>query len=296
MLNPSNIGRSEFIHFHQSCFQPFLIFRENCYILYQMENNREHSRSNHLPVIRTVYFRFYEELNDHLPIGWKKKRFPYEFRGRPSIKNTIQAIGVPHSEVDMILVNGNPSDFSYQLQGGEEISVYPVFESFDISTESRLRARPLRETKFIVDVNLGKLAKKLRLLGFDTLFRNDFEDDEIIEISLREKRIILTRDRGILMKNAATHGYWLRNDDPGKQLREVIGRLHLQNMFKPFSRCSNCNGELEVAEKEKLRSRLHVDTLHYYNEFWECRSCSKVYWEGSHFGRIIDLIEELKRT
>jgi uncharacterized protein len=272
-----------------------IIFRKNCFILNPMENNREQTGSNHLPVIRTVYFRFYEELNDHLPREWKKKRFPYEFRGKPSIKNTIHAIGVPHSEVDLILVNGNPSGFEYQLQGGEEISVYPVFESFDISHESRLRATPLRDTRFIVDVNLGKLAKKLRLLGFDTLFRNDFEDDEIVEIALREERIILTRDRGIMKKNAVTHGYWLRNDDPGKQLREVVGRLQLQNQFNPFSRCSNCNGELEEADKDQLKDRLQQDTVSYYNEFWKCRSCGKIYWEGSHFSRILDWLDDIRR-
>jgi uncharacterized protein len=285
----------DFILFHRKCFHPFLIFSKICFILWYMENKREQTGSNHLPVIRTVYFRFYEELNDHLPKEWKKKRFPYDFRGKPSMKNTIHAIGVPHSEVDLILVNGNPADFGYQLQGGEEISVYPVFESFDISPESRLRAKPLREIRFIVDVNLGKLAKKLRLLGFDTLFRNDFEDDEIVEISLREKRIILTRDRGIMKKNAVTHGYWLRNDDPGKQLMEVIGRLQLQGQFRPFSRCSNCNGELAEADKESLKDRLHDDTLSYYHEFWECRGCGKIYWEGSHFSRILDWLDDISK-
>ncbi|MCA1760491.1 MAG: Mut7-C ubiquitin/RNAse domain-containing protein, partial [Bacteroidales bacterium] len=147
----------------------------------------EHTGLNHSPVIRKASFRFYEELNDHLPEAWRKKTFVYEFKGRPGIKNTIQAIGVPHGEVDLILVNGESVDFDYQLQGGEEISVYPQFESLDISPVIKLRPKPLRESRFVVDVNLGKLALKLRLLGFDTLFRNNFEDDEIIEISLKEK-------------------------------------------------------------------------------------------------------------
>jgi uncharacterized protein with PIN domain len=256
----------------------------------------EHTGLNHSPVIRKVRFRFYEELNDHLPKHWKKKAFDYKFKGKPAIKNTIQAIGIPHGEVDLILVNGESVGFEYQMQGGEEISVYPQFESLDISPVIKLRPKPLRNTRFVVDVNLGKLAQKLRLLGFDTLFRNDFEDDEIIDLSLEEKRIILTRDKGILKQNAVTHGYFIRNDDPKKQLTEVIERFQLQSSFRPFSRCSNCNGELEEVAKSKLKTILPNDTLNYYNEFWNCTGCGKIYWEGSHFGRILNWVDELKKV
>ena len=259
-------------------------------------SGEEHTGLNHSPVIRKAQFRFYEELNDHLPEAWQKKAFNYEFKGRPAIKNTIQAIGVPHGEVDLILVNGESVDFNYQMQGGEEISVYPQFESLDISPVIKLRPKPLRENRFVVDVNLGKLAQKLRLLGFDTLFQNNFEDDKIIEISLKEKRIILTRDKGILKQNAVTHGYFIRNDEPKKQLTEVIERLQLQNSFRPFSRCSNCNGELEEVSKSNLSSILPNDTLNYYNEFWKCAGCGKIYWEGSHFGQILNWLNELKKV
>jgi len=257
-------------------------------------SGEEHTGLNHSPVIRKARFRFYEELNDHLPREWQKKAFVYEFKGRPAIKNTIQAIGVPHGEVDLILVNGESVDFNYQMQGGEEISVFPQFESLDISPLIKLRPKPLRETRFVVDVNLGKLAQKLRLLGFDTLFRNDFDDDEIIEISLKEKRIILTRDKGILKQNAVNHGYFIRNDEPKKQLIEVIERFQLQNAFRPFSRCSNCNGELEKVSKTNLTAILPDDTLNYYHEFWKCTGCGKIYWEGSHFGKILSWIDRLQ--
>ena len=256
--------------------------------------NGEDSDSNHSPVLRKSVFRFYEELNDHLPENIRKKDFTYEFTGRPSVKNSIQAIGIPHSEVDLILINSEPVDFNYQMQGGEKISVYPVFESLDISPLARLRPKPLRDTRFIVDVNLGKLALKLRLLGFDTLFRNDFEDDEIIEIALREKRIILTRDKGILQQNAVTHGYFLRNDDPKKQLIELVERLQLQNSFDPLSRCTACNSDLEKAEKQHLENQLPPDTLRYYDEFWQCTGCGKIYWKGSHFKHIQKWLTELK--
>ncbi|HZH73247.1 MAG TPA: Mut7-C RNAse domain-containing protein [Mariniphaga sp.] len=260
-----------------------------------MENEKYINKNlDHSPVIRTSTFRFYEELNDHLPKKWKKQSFEYAYKGHPSIKNTIQALGVPHSEVDLILVNGVSVDFDYQLAGEEVISVYPVFESMDIQPVIRLRPQPLRHTSFIVDVNLGKLALKLRLLGFDTLFRNDLEDDEIVRISLDERRIILTRDRGILKQNVVTHGYWIRNDNPKKQLLEVIKRFQLQNDFKPFSRCSNCNGRLLRASILQLKNRVPEDTLSYYDEFWECNNCSKIYWQGSHFDHILKWLDHLK--
>ena len=257
----------------------------------ELNNN---NNDNHPPVFRKACFRFYEELNEHLPECMRRKSFVYHFKGRPSVKNTIQAIGVPHGEIDLILVNGEPVTFNYQLQGEEKISVYPVFESIDISPLSHLRPEPLRENKFIVDVNLGKLALKLRLLGFDVLFRNNFTDDEIVDISLKEKRIILTRDKELLKQNAVTHGYWLRNDDPKKQLKEVIRRLQLQNSFHPFSRCTNCNSKLVRADKNQLHGRISEDTLNYYDRFWECSGCGKIYWEGSHFKHILKWIEKLK--
>jgi uncharacterized protein len=251
---------------------------------------------NHSPIKRVVFFRFYEELNDHLPVECRKKAFPYEFNGKPSVRNSIHALGIPHSEVDLILVNGTPVNFNYHLEGGELVSVYPVFESFDITPVIHLRSRPLRETKFIVDVNMGKLASKLRLLGFDTLFSNNYKDHEIISVSLKDKRIILTRDKGILKQNAVTHGYWLRSDNPKKQLQEVVQRFQLQNSFKPFSKCTHCNSQLVHIEKSSLKGRIPDDTLGYYAQFWECTGCGRIYWQGSHFKHIMQWIEKLKDT
>lgn len=199
--------------------------------------------------IHTAFFRFFEELNDFLPEVRHKKTFLYEFIGNPPIKDTVEAIGVPHTEIDLILVDGESVGFNYKMCGGEHVSVYPVFESFDITPLVRLRSKPIREIKFIVDVNLGKLAQKLRLLGFDTLFRNYFTDEGIVEISLQEKRVILTRDKGILKFSTVTHGYWIRNDDPDKQLREVISRFQLENNVRLNTRCSMCNDLLNPVDK-----------------------------------------------
>jgi hypothetical protein len=229
-----------------------------------MQNNKPENNGIHNPVIRTSYFRFYEELNDFLPKQFKKEIFPTSFSGTPSVKNLIETIGVPHTEVDLILVNSESVGFEHLLFGNEQVSVYPVFETFDISPIIRLRPKPLRKIRFIVDVNLGKLAKKLRLLGFDTYYRNDLDDAEIVSISIAEKRIILTRDIGILKCGNVTHGTWIRNDDPKIQLYEVIERLQLKSLFKPFSRCSQCNSTLKRIKKAELKNRIPGDTFSYY--------------------------------
>lgn len=249
--------------------------------------------NKHGPIIRTACFRFYEELNDFLPENHRKITFPYEFIGNPSIKDTIEAIGVPHTEIDLILVDGESVGFDCLMHGGEHVSVYPVFESLDITPMIHLRSKPLREIKFVVDVNLGKLAYKLRLLGFDTLYKNDFIDSDIVKLSLREKRIILTRDRGILKYNEVTHGYWVRNNDIKSQVIEVVRRLQLDNNFRPFTRCSDCNGLLSFIDKTRLRDRLPGDTLQIFNVFMECGSCKKIYWQGSHYKKICNWIDEL---
>jgi hypothetical protein len=178
-------------------------------------------------LIHTAFFRFYEELNEFLPEERYKKGFLFEFTGNPSIKDTVEAIGVPPSEIDLILVDGESVGFDYKMCGGERVSVYPVFESFDIASLVRLRSNPIRDIRFIADVTVGELVKMLRSLGFDTLFRNDFTDKEIVDLSLKEKRVILTRNKSILKYRGVTHGYWIRNDDPDKQLEEVVSRFQL---------------------------------------------------------------------
>src|SRR3972149_748976 len=138
--------------------------------------------------MKTAYFRFYEELNDFLPPEKRKIKFEHPFFCRASVKDIIESLGVPHTEIDLILVNGKSVDFSYIINDKDEISVYPVFESFDISEVQHLRAKPLREPKFVLDVHLGALAKYLRMTGFDTVYHNNFEDVEIIKVSLSQKR------------------------------------------------------------------------------------------------------------
>ena len=233
-------------------------------------------------------FRFYEELNDFLPPSQRRKTVVYEFSGRPGIKDPIEAIGVPHTEVDLIVVNGESVGFDYPLQHGDRVAVYPVFESLDISPIVRLRDAPLRSTAFILDVHLGRLARLLRMLGIDVLYRNDYDDPEIICLALEEHRIILTRDRRMLFNKRITHGHWLHSTDADEQAREVIERFDLARQVRRFVRCPLCNGLLCSVPKQQIMDRLEPLTKRYYDVFYQCRGCAKIYWRGSHYDRIVD--------
>ncbi len=233
--------------------------------------------------LKTAELRFYEELNDFLDHGKKKKPFLYRFNEKPTIKHVIENLGVPHTEVELILVNGVSVGFDYHLKNGDQISVYPVFETFDVSPIIRLREKPLRNIKFILDVHLGKLSKILRMLGFDTLYENDYENTTIINISKTEKRIILTRGRGILKNKSVTHAYCLRSEQPSKQAIEILKRFGLFRQINPFHRCIICNGIIESTDKEWIISVISPKTANYYHEFYKCSDCCKIYWKGSHY-------------
>jgi uncharacterized protein with PIN domain len=238
--------------------------------------------------------RFYEELNDFLPPERRKVCFSHDFQRRASIKDMIEALGVPHTEIDLILVNGESVDFSHIVRDGDRISVYPLFESFDIQPLVRVRLRPLRTNRFVLDVHLGKLARYLRLLGFDTLYRNDCDDAELARLASAEQRILLTRDRDLLKRAMVTHGFFVRATDPRRQIEEVLDRLDLYRAIQPFLRCARCNGLLTAASKRQVWERLPPKTRLYVEAFWACGQCGQVYWEGSHLPHIRCFIDTLQ--
>ena len=248
-----------------------------------------------MPTVSSAQFRFYGELNDFLSPGRRQVTFAHSFDGHPSVKDTIEALGVPHPEVDLLLVNGESVDFTCQLADGDRVSVYPVFESIDVTPVVRVRPRPLRETRFVLDTHLGRLAGYLRLLGFDAMYRNDFEDEELARLSGAEHRILLTRDRGLLKRSVVTHGFCVRSPHPQRQLAEVLRRCDLFGSIAPFTRCMRCNGELEAVRKEDVADRLLARTREHYHEFWVCRSCRWLYWRGSHYDRLQRVVEHVLR-
>lgn len=240
-------------------------------------------------------FRFYEELNDFLPASQRRQEVEHAFDGSPAVKDVIEAIGVPHTEIDLILVDGSPVGFDHRLTGGERVSVYPVFERLDISGVSRLRPAPLREPAFIADAHLGKLARYLRLLGFDVVDAGDLADAAIAARSVSERRIVLTRDRGLLKRSEVTRGMWLRNTRPRRQLVEVVTRLDLRARIEPFTRCMECNGLLETVPEQAVRERLPPGIRGRYETITRCPGCRRLYWPGSHYVRLSELVRALDR-
>ncbi|MGB9847402.1 MAG: Mut7-C RNAse domain-containing protein [Desulfotomaculales bacterium] len=234
--------------------------------------------------------RFYAELNDFLPREKRQVAFEHRFFGRPSVKDIVESLGVPHTEVDLVLINGESVEFSRQVNDGDYISVYPVFESLDISPVLRVRPAPLRETRFLLDAHLGKLAAYLRMLGFDAQYEKDLSDEELAEISVREHRILLTRDRGLLKRSLVTHGYLVRSSVPAEQAKEILQRFDLFRLAKPFRRCTCCNETLKTVAKEEVQDRLPPKVLQHFSEFNLCQKCGRVYWKGSHYENMKRLI------
>ncbi|HAF62130.1 MAG TPA: twitching motility protein PilT [Anaerolineaceae bacterium] len=238
-----------------------------------------------------VTFRFYAELNDFLPSQRRFSNFAVEFPAGQTVKHLIESCGIPHTEVDLILVNGVSIGFAYQVQDGDCISVFPVFESLDISSISTLHPTPLRKTAFVMDCHLGRLAAYMRLLGFDVLYRNDYSDAELATISQNEKRICVTRDRGLLKRNQIDHGYLVRATDPRSQVMELMRRFQLNNDIQPFTRCVRCNGNLFPVSVSEVQEKLEPGTLAHFSEFSQCADCGQVYWKGSHYQHLMRFIE-----
>jgi len=243
--------------------------------------------------MNSARFRFYAELNDFLPPGRRGVEFAHEFHGGPSVKDVIESLGVPHTEVDLVLADGESVDFSWILREGARVSVYPVFESIDIAPLARVRPAPLREVRFVLDVHLGRLARYLRMLGFDARWRNDERDEEIARVASAEHRIVLTRDAGLLKRRIVTHGYRVREADPRRQLAEVSHRLDLFGSIAPFRRCLCCNALLETVRKEDVAGELPPRVRERHDAFRRCPSCRRVYWAGTHHQRMERLIADL---
>ncbi len=214
--------------------------------------------------------------------------------GTPSVKDAIEALGVPHTEIDLILVDGRSVRFDRLLQGGERVAVYPEFERFDITPLHRLRPRPLRTPRFVADVHLGTLARFLRLLGFDTRYGNGLDDAALAEITSREKRVLLTRDVGLLKRKAVVRGQWLRSREPEQQLAELVEALQLRRAFRPFTRCMTCNGALAVIARGKVVELVPPRVYRRFRAFKRCRDCARVYWRGTHYLRLQRLVQQVR--
>ncbi len=240
----------------------------------------------------TATFRFYEELNDFLAPARRRREFAVACARAATAKHMIEALGVPHTEVELVLVNGESVGFERLLREGDRVAVYPKFEALDVTPLLRVRSQPLRTTRFVADVHLGGLAHLLRMAGFDTLYAADLPDPEIEAVAVREGRIVLTRDRELLKRRGITHGCYVRALKSEQQLREIFERLDLARSFRPFTLCVHCNAPLRAVDKTEVAERLPPVVRSRYERFSTCDLCRRVFWEGLHWRRMHELLAE----
>ncbi|RQD79252.1 MAG: twitching motility protein PilT, partial [Halanaerobium sp. MSAO_Bac5] len=231
-----------------------------------------------------IKLRFYADLNSFIDLNKTKnltsfgREYLHYYQGRQSIKDRIESIGIPHPEVSLILKNSQAVDFSYLVQAGDRFSIYPYFYCFKLDDEIKLLNEFQGKPAFILDVHLGKLARYLRRFNFDAAYSNNYDDREIVDKSLQEKRIILTRDLGLLMRKRVKWAKFIKNDNPQKQFEEIIKRYDLAAYYNGHqSRCVNCNKELNRIDKDKIIERLEAKTIKYYDNFKICPECKKIY-------------------
>jgi len=241
----------------------------------------------------TAYFRFDEALTFFLPRAKKHTTIEHPFDWRGSVKDMIESLGVPHPEIELLIANGEPVDFDYIVQADDRIDVYAYPNGVAASSSVSLRPPLTNPPAFILDQHLGRLAAYLRMMGYDTLYRNDYHDEELAQVSRDEGRVLLTRDVGLLKRSIVVYGYYVRNTHREKQLAEISRRYGLAQWVTPFKRCMKCNGLVETVRKETVLADLPQDTAQYYDEFHRCAACGRVYWKGTHHQRMEALMQQV---
>ena len=210
-----------------------------------------------------------------------------QFWGMPAVKDLIESIGIPHVEVGNVKINNQSVLFEEGVKNGDEVMINPVNWRSRGGSAHSLQPESPEVDRFILDVHLGKLARTMRLFGLDTLFKPDFQDQEIIDRGGKDRRFILTRDKDLLKQSKIDFGHWMRNTNPQKQMDEILLFFDIYEQIKPFSRCLNCNGNLKPVEKAKIIDALPPRVQKYYDDFQQCESCKNIYWKGSHYERMV---------
>ncbi|XXF78539.1 Mut7-C RNAse domain-containing protein [Myxococcaceae bacterium GXIMD 01537] len=251
-------------------------------------------RSQDVTKPKQVSLRFHGALNDFLAPERRGAEFVHVFTGSPSVKDVIESLGPPHPEVDVVLANGEAVDFAHRIADGERIAAFPALHAFETAPQVRVGPPTMEMPRFVLDVGLGRLAGFLRMLGFDTVWRNDFADEALARQSREEGRILLTRDLGVLKRGEVLHGAFVRSDDPSEQLVEVVRRFRLTGPMRPFSRCLVCNASLASARPDEVRERVPEGVAATHSRFQQCPECKRVFWPGSHHARMEALVERLR--
>lgn len=237
--------------------------------------------------------RVYGELNDFLPPERRGREVSCSLQGNPAVKDLVEGLGVPHVEVALILLNGKVADFAARVRPGDRVAVYPVFTTLGALLPCSGGAGPPPPVRFALDAHLGKLARLLRLLGFDAVHSNGYRDEELVAVASREGRVVLTRDRELLKRSAVRYGYWVRATDPLAQAVEVVRRFRVRGAAAPFTRCLKCNGCLLPVESSEAVACVPPRVAAWRKEFLRCLGCGKVYWKGTHHPRLEGLVSRI---
>jgi uncharacterized protein with PIN domain/sulfur carrier protein ThiS len=234
----------------------------------------------------TATFRFYGELNAFLAPARRQRAFAASCARNATVKHMVEALGVPHTEVALALLNGEAAPLDRLLRDGDRLAVYPRFGLFDVGAPAPPAWR------FIADAHLGGLARMLRMAGFDTLYDNGSDDDTIAALAAAEGRVVLTRDRELLKRRGVGYGRYVHALRPAQQLAEVVERLALAPHAAPFTICLHCNAPLREVAKALVEDRLPESVRAHQQQFSTCDRCGRVYWKGSHWKRMCALLND----
>jgi uncharacterized protein len=240
----------------------------------------------------TVRLNLHGDLDFFLRSGTHGRNIERSLSEKTAVKDVIESCGVPHPEIDLILVNGHPVDFYYGIANAANIELYPVGTKPTQFNEKRLQVAT--NAMFVVDGHLGRLARHLRLLGFDVAYDPRAEDRQLLRVMEHENRALLTRDRRLLMHAVVKTGYCPRSQNADEQTVEVIRRFNLLGSIAPFTRCISCNAPLRTVPKTEIIERLEPLTKIYYEQFRRCTGCGQIYWPGSHFSKLQKRIEQIR--
>jgi uncharacterized protein len=213
---------------------------------------------------------------------------PLASSGPRSVKDLVESVGVPHTEVAHLTVDGAPVGFAHRLVGGERVE---AFGPSDVPTARASVLPPDPPRAFACDVHLGTLARRLRLLGFDTWYANDVTDRDLLHRALDDDRVLLSRDRALLCRRELVHGYLPRSDDPTVQVAEVVGRFALAAVAAPLTRCVRCNAPLDPVPLDEVATLVPPRSRRAFDRFARCRGCGRVFWPGSHLEALTDVLD-----
>ena len=244
----------------------------------------------------TVEIRCYGELNDFLPPLRRQRAFPHSFSVPGSVKDALESAGIPHPEIDLLLVNGEPAGFARLLAAGDRVAAYPRFRCLDVSGISPVHVPPPAEPRFLLDGHLGRLARHLRLLGFDATHQAQADDTTLAAAAAAGDRILLTRDLDLLKRAVVRRGYRVRSTDPWEQTVEVVRQFDLIARLDPFTRCLPCGDLLVPIPAAEAAGRVPPGVAVRHHDYRQCRACGRLYWAGSHQRRLAALVDRVQEV